>query len=218
MFEFLNAWLNGPSKLSTNRPRTDVGAGLLLAAGRGTRFDVTGRNNKLLANLDGLPVVCHSAANLAAAVEKRMAVIRPDSPVLRKWLEEFGYIVVECQDAHSGMGHSLAWGVAEAMKAFDMQTLVIALGDMPYVKTETISTLLEQAKSTDAVVAPSYRGKRGNPVVFRAPHFEGLWRLSGDKGASEFIKNQHTILVDVEDPGIHRDVDLPQDLKVSTNK
>jgi molybdenum cofactor cytidylyltransferase len=212
MFEQFSAWLNGAKPLPKNTLQTDVGVGLLLAAGRGNRFDHTGKVNKLLAPLDGIPVVCHSAAHLAEAVTKRIAVIRTNERGLRKWLEEFGFLVVECPDAASGMGHSLSWGVAEALKAFELQTLVVALGDMPFVKSSTISLLLEHAKSTQTIVAPRFNGKRGNPVVFNSQHFESLSRLSGDRGAAQFINKEEILLVDVDDPGIHRDIDSPEDL------
>jgi molybdenum cofactor cytidylyltransferase len=189
-------------------------AGLLLAAGRGTRFDQTGKENKLLATYrNGLPIITYSALNLAKAVENRVAVIRPNAESLRKHLELAGYLVVECPDAASGMGHSLAWGVAEAMKAFDMQLLIVALADMPIVKASTMKLLLEAAETTEDIVAPVYQGKRGNPVVFREKHFEKLSRLAGDRGASQFMKNEKVTLIEVDDPGIHRDVDSIEDLE-----
>jgi molybdenum cofactor cytidylyltransferase len=212
MFEQFIAWLNGKQTLRTDQETSNSTAGLLLAAGRGTRFDANGKQNKLLAVFKGQSVLMHSAGNLAAAIPNCLAVIRPDAENLRRQLEQAGYRVVECPDAASGMGHSLAWGVAEAMKAFDMQILVVALADMPSVKTETITQLLNHAKHTDEIVAPVYQGRRGNPVVFRAQHFEALSRLSGDKGASQFMKNEKVALVEVDDPGIHQDIDSPEDL------
>ena len=41
--------------------------GLLLAGGRGSRFDDSGVRNKLLAAIDGEAVVTHAARRLAAA-------------------------------------------------------------------------------------------------------------------------------------------------------
>jgi molybdenum cofactor cytidylyltransferase len=212
MFEHFKTWFNTKPTLKTHTDASLSIAGLLLAAGRGARFDSNGKENKLLATFKGLPVIEHSAANLSGAVENRIAVIRPNTPTLRKKLEHDGYLVVECPDAASGMGHSLAWGVAEAMKKFDMQVLVVALADMPSVKSETIKLLIREALKSEDITAPIYKGKRGNPVVFRAKHFEALSRLSGDRGASQFIKNENVTLVEVDDPGIHQDIDSPADL------
>jgi molybdenum cofactor cytidylyltransferase len=213
MFKQLLTWLNGES-ISTKQPKNPAfTAVLLLAAGKGTRFDQTGTANKLLAKFNGQIVIEASASALASVAMNRIAVIRPDADDLRRHLTKAGYKVVECPDASSGMGHSLAWGVAEAMKAFDMQILVVALGDMPAVKPDTISQLVLAAQSTDAIVAPVNNGKRGNPVVFQSHHFEAPSRLSGDRGASQFMKNEDVLLIEVDDPGIHQDIDSPEDLK-----
>jgi molybdenum cofactor cytidylyltransferase len=213
MFNRLLTWLNGES-IATKQPKNPTFvAGLLLAAGKGARFDQTGTANKLLAKFNGKIVIEASASALASVVTNRIAVIRPNSDDLSRHLKSAGYNVVECPDASSGMGHSLAWGVAEAMKAFDMQILVVALGDMPAIKSDTISQLVLAAQSTDAIVAPVNNGKRGNPVVFQSHHFEALSRLSGDRGASQFMKNTDVLLIEVDDPGIHQDIDSPEDLK-----
>jgi molybdenum cofactor cytidylyltransferase len=212
MFERFKLWLNARPSIDTQQDIALSVAGLLLAAGRGVRFDASGKENKLLAKFMGHTVVEHSAANLAAAVQNRMAVVRLGATHLRNHLENQGYRVVECPDAASGMGHSLAWGIAEAMKAFDIQILVVALADMPKVKTETINLLLAASRQSEDIVAPTYQGKRGNPVVFRAKHFEALSRLSGDKGASHLLKTLPVTLVEVDDPGIHQDIDSPDDL------
>jgi molybdenum cofactor cytidylyltransferase len=224
MFDRFKAWFQAKPPLTQDIDTTISVAGLLLAAGRGARFDHSGKANKLLARLDERPVISHSAEVLASAVNKRIAVIRPDTSDvsarqnnanntnLRKLLENAGYIVVECPDAASGMGHSIAWGVAEAMKVFDMERLVIALGDMPSVKLSTIQALIVASKKSDCIIAPSYLGTRGNPVVFQTKHFEALSRLSGDKGASQFMKTAQIELIEVDDPGILKDIDSQEDL------
>lgn len=190
--------------------------GLILAAGRGSRFDETGETNKLLALIDGVPVACHSASALAERCEHRVAVVRPGATALAQWLEQLGCIVVECPDAHSGMGHSLAWGVAQAVKLFDPKALLVALGDMPYVSTSTVARLADIAGSPRALAAPVFEGKRGHPVLFGSHWFETLGRCSGDRGAETVLRNNPSLtLLDVQDPGVLRDIDLPSDLEAS---
>ena len=212
MFEQLQRWLNGNSSRSPNQSASDASVGLLIAAGRSSRFDPSGVNNKLLAPLDGMPVVCHSAKHLAQAVTNRIAVVRPDARVLTDWLSGLGFTVVECPDAHSGMGHSISWGVAEALKHFECERIVVTLGDMPFVQPATIANLIGHSKTTNAVVAPRYQGKRGNPVVFSSDHFEALSRLTGDRGAAHYMTKVAMQFVDVDDPGILKDIDTPEDL------
>jgi molybdenum cofactor cytidylyltransferase len=212
MFEHFTSPFKNKTGLTEQDKSPKTSAGLLLAAGLGRRFDQSGRKNKLLAKYRNGSVVGYSALNLSRAVENRIAVIRPGEPELGYQLKQFGFQIVECPDATSGMGHSLSWGVAQAMKTFDMQILVVALADMPAVKPETIQQLLTHAHTTQDIVAPIYQGKRGNPVVFQTMHFEKLSRLSGDRGASQFLKNEKVILLEIDDPGIHKDIDSPEDL------
>src|SRR5690606_22819251 len=93
-----------PSENSQKRPAV---IGLLLAAGLGTRFDPTGRHNKLLATLpDGLPVLQHAARALQQAVDAVVAVVAPNNTALEHTLQGLGITVLECADAHLGMGRS----------------------------------------------------------------------------------------------------------------
>lgn len=211
--------LTGVAKL----PATDVrgqpstqahprAVGLLLAAGRGQRFDPSGKESKLLQLIDGLPVVCHAAAQLKATCGNTIAVVRPNSSQLKLWLREAGCTVIECADAHAGMGHSLAWGIAEAERLYNPESIVVMLGDMPYVMPETIHLLLSTLSPKVQAVAPEFMGKRGNPCAFGRKHFEALGKCRGDKGASAVIEGDQIHLINVSDSGILRDIDSPADL------
>jgi molybdenum cofactor cytidylyltransferase len=190
--------------------------GLLLAAGRGARFDASGQHSKLLAPIDGIPVACHAASRLSESCQHTLAVIRPGADELRTWLERFGCIVVECPDAHSGMGHSLAWGVAHAIRRFDPKALLVMLADMPFISSATIRRVASTAGHPKALTAPTYQGKRGHPVLFGSEWFEALGRSSGDRGAEAVLRNPAGLtLLEVDDPGILRDIDRPEDLPTS---
>jgi molybdenum cofactor cytidylyltransferase len=64
------------------------------------------------------------------------------------------------------------------------------------------------------LIAPTYLGRRGHPVLFGATWFPDLRALSGDEGARALLENAGARLarIPVEDPGIHIDVDRPEDL------
>jgi molybdenum cofactor cytidylyltransferase len=201
---------------------TSIGAqpvtGILLAAGRGLRFDASGERSKLMHPLDGVPVACHAASQLGQACDQVLAVVRPGQPELQHWLKQFGCTVVQCPDAHSGMGHSLAWGVAEAVRLFDPRAAVLMLGDMPFVSPATITQLIAHSAHPKAIIAPVYQGRRGHPVLFGQHWFEALGRCSGDKGAEHVLKNSRNLtLLEVQDPGVLRDIDTPEDLHPPAN-
>jgi molybdenum cofactor cytidylyltransferase len=182
--------------------------GVLLAAGASTRFNA----NKLLHALpDGTPIAVAAATNLRAALDRVVAVVRPDVPELGRALGEAGVEVSVCAEAVSGMGHSLAHAIAATPEASGW---VVALADMPFVSPETIRSVAAALRDGAELAAPSYRGMRGHPVAFAARYRDDLEALTGDAGARALLKRDHERIrvVEVDDPGVLRDIDTPDDL------
>ncbi|UVE68736.1 nucleotidyltransferase family protein [Burkholderia pyrrocinia] len=186
--------------------------GVLLAGGLGQRFDPSGLQSKLLARLpDGTPVAVAAAHRLAAATADVIAVVRPGAEKLAILLNEAGCQVVYAPDALRGMGASLAAGVRATP---DSNGWLVALGDMPWIAASTYEAVTRALDTDDAsIVAPAHRGVRGHPVGFAAHHFDALAALDGDTGARALFASAPVKLLDVDDPGILRDVDTPQDLR-----
>lgn len=186
-------------------------AGILLAAGKGSRFDPSGARNKLLQPLDdGDPVAVASAKNLLAALPRVVAVVRPQSTALADALRTIGCMPTVCAEAETGMAASLVHGLRHAS---DADGWVIALADMPHVSPGTIAALAGAIERGADIAAPSYRGMRGNPVAFGRRHLPQLLLLQGDRGARELLKAHPVVEVAVDDPGIMRDIDTPADLE-----
>ena len=83
---------------------------------------------------------------------------------------------------------------------------------MPAVQSTTITALADELKNGADIVVPNYQGKRGNPVGFGAKHIAELLRLGGDQGARALLKIHPVTMIEVDDPGIHYDIDTSQDL------
>ena len=187
--------------------------GVLLAAGRGTRFDSSGQSNKLLAPLDerGMSVAGAAARRLRSSVPTVLAVVRPGDETLAHALNEAGCDVVFAPDAARGMGASLASAVRATL---DAQAWIVALADMPWIEPATISAIARWLDAGASIVVPCYRGVRGHPVGFGAVHGEALAALDGDIGARTLVASASDTVtkLDVDDPGILADVDTPNDL------
>jgi molybdenum cofactor cytidylyltransferase len=182
--------------------------GILLAAGSGSRFGA----DKLLHRLpDGTPIGVASARALRAAVGRVVAVVRPGALDLARALQGEGVEVTVCERAAEGMGTTLAHAVRAAAGA---EGWVVALGDMPYLRVETIRRVAEALSAGAAIAAAAYRGERGHPVAFAARLQPELERLSGDAGARAVVTAHRAALalVEVDDPGVLRDIDVPADL------
>lgn len=138
--------------------------------------------------------------------ESVFLVLRPED---NDWAQGLGGCTrVFAAEAHLGMGHSLAAGIAAA-KGFD--GAFVALGDMPWVEASTLGTLRRGLNDHSAIVRPSHNGIPGHPVGFGQDHFGALMNLSGDQGAKAVLdqNRQRIIAFDVVDAGVIRDLDVP---------
>jgi molybdenum cofactor cytidylyltransferase len=190
-------------------------AGILLAAGRGRRFDPLGQRNKLLQPIDGEPVAVRSARHLLAALPRVVAVVRDDAQgaQLGAQLAALGCEVTPCAEADSGMAATLVHGLRHALEASGW---VVALGDMPRVRPATIAALAQAVEAGADIAVPVHRNEhgtqRGNPVAFSRRHLPQLLALTGDRGARGIVRDNIVNEVAVDDPGILLDIDTPPDL------
>jgi molybdenum cofactor cytidylyltransferase len=181
---------------------------ILLAAGSGSRFG----GDKLLHPLpDGTALGAAAARNLLAAVPDVVAVVRPGDFPLADMLEQEGCRVTVCPHAARGMGTSLAHGVAACRGA---DGWLIALADMPLIKSATIAAIARELEAGKSLVAPAYYGQRGHPVGVNKRFGAQLLALDGDAGARDLIAAHadELVLIECDDPGILHDIDRREDL------
>lgn len=185
-------------------------AGILLAAGRGRRFDSSGTRNKLLETVAGIPVAVASARAMLAVLPRVIAVVAPVDGGVADALRAAGCEVVICAHADTGMAASLVQGLRHSLPG--ASAWLIALADMPYVAPSTIAALCAALDAGAGIAAPVLGGRRGNPVGFSSLYLPALLALAGDKGARDLIRSERVTEVVVEDTGIFRDIDTPSDL------
>ncbi|TFW32021.1 nucleotidyltransferase family protein [Massilia horti] len=189
----------------------DTPVGILLAAGRGRRFDPDGARNKLLQRLSGGElVVAASARNLLSVLPRVIAVVPPFDGGVGDLLRNLGCEVTVCPGADSGMATSLVHAIRHSLPAAG--GWLVALGDMPFVEPRTIRALADTLVAGAAIAAPMLHGRRGNPVAFRAGNLPALLAVAGDQGARSILEANRVTGVEVRDCGIFRDIDTVADL------
>jgi len=97
--------------------------------------------------------------------------------------------------------------------------ILIALGDQPFLKKRTINALIsafDQGKR--GIVVPSFRGRRGHPVIFHKRYKKELLNLKGDVGGRSIIERhpEDARVVHLKSEGVVMDVDTWQDYNTST--
>jgi molybdenum cofactor cytidylyltransferase len=180
------------------------------AAGSAERFG----GRKLLALIDGEPLLDRTiAALLDGGVDQIIVVVAPEADDLKHDVNAFTDArvwPVENPDPTRGMFSSLQAGMAEA----EGDALLVLPADMPFVRAATVRQLLDGYAKKSAIVSPRYNGKRGHPVILPPA-------LRDEIRAAEPLLTLHDILkrhpgqrsdIDVDDPGVIRDVDRPEDL------
>jgi CTP:molybdopterin cytidylyltransferase MocA len=184
-------------------------AGVVLAAGGGRRFTASGgEGHKLLAVLDGEPVVVRALeAVLAAGLDEVVvvhgavdltAVVPPDVVLLHNpgW--------------EDGIASSLQLAVRHAADA-GHDAVVVGLGDQPGVTADAWRTVAAAPLEPPIAVA-TYDGRRGNPVRLAA----AVWSLlpvGGDEGARALMRGRPELVREVPCTGRAWDVDTVEDLE-----
>jgi molybdenum cofactor cytidylyltransferase len=183
--------------------------GLLLAAGSSTRF---GKQKLLTSISDGQPLVVASSKSLQETVDAISAVVNPEESIIVNLLVKEQITVISCPNSKLGIGYSISCGVAETN---DAQDWVIALADMPFIKSNTIQAVVDALRKGALIAVPFYGGRRGHPVGFSRKLYSELVQLKGDVGARGLLKKYESQVVEIEceDPGIHIDIDTPEDLE-----
>jgi molybdenum cofactor cytidylyltransferase len=96
-----------------------------------------------------------------------------------------------------------------------VEGVAVLLGDLPAIRVATLAALATvwTAHGGARIVAPAHRGRPGHPVIFPRDRLPGLLKLGGDEGGRSLLRGSADVVwVEVDDPGVAADADLPADL------
>jgi molybdenum cofactor cytidylyltransferase len=200
-------------------------AAILLAAGSSRRY---GADNKLLASVEGSPLILRVATALAAAHFREVIVVtgHDDAAVSQALRPLSDQLKLAHNPQHNdGMGRSIAVGITALPPHID--GVLIAQADMPDVDASLITTLCQRflVAGGDRITVPwiagdaTSGGRHGNPVIWPRRLFADLAALSGDQGGKALIKAAGDLIerVTVSDTSAATDIDTPEQLAAYTS-
>ncbi len=206
------------AKLERKPPPGPRIAALLLAAGRSSRM---GGPNKLLEPIDGTPMVARVAQRvLSSHARPIVAVLGNHADSVDAALGKLPVERVRNPAFAEGLSTSLKRGLAALPS--DTDGVIVCLGDMPLVTGRDLDRLIAAFNPLEgrAIIVPTRRGKRGNPVLWARRFFPEMAELAGDVGAKHLIGEYAELVAEVEmdSDGVLVDVDTPDALAALRNK
>lgn len=202
------------TKPMENSMRTDA---IVLAAGKSSRM---GQNFKLLEEINGTPMIRLTCERILKSNAENITVVCGHrASDVQQALEGLPVQFVDNPDFADGIASSIGVGVQSLDK--DVDAVLIALGDMPFIESDDINRLIatfEPDRGT-SICIPTYEGRNGNPVLWGASFFSELPNLSGDIGAKVLLQlyADATTKVEVGNPSILVDIDTPDALASARN-
>ncbi|NWK98414.1 nucleotidyltransferase family protein [Sphingobium lactosutens] len=186
---------------------TELGAivAILLAAGQSRRF---GTDDKLMAELRGVPLAVHAARVLIDFASGRLIAICADcdGPLARRFAA-LGFEAVPNLLPDHGISNSVRLGINAARSGRE-QAALLMLADMPFVTSVHLRSMLDRFDpGTAPVVGSSMRGVAMPPALFDRSRFDELEQLHGDMGGRALLASAVLVaapageLTDIDRPG-----------------
>ncbi len=177
--------------------------GILLAGGCSCRAGVF----KMETRVGGKPLLLWGLEAMAAACERVIVVAGCDAEKIAGLVAGRPGVELAVNEHYAqGMLSSVQAGVAcvRASRFF------LLPGDMPLVRAAVFRELLRHEAD---IVIPSCRGRRGHPVLLAGSLVAAILAEPLDSNLGAFIRRHGFVTVEIDDPGILADLDLPGDVK-----
>ncbi|MGI8570158.1 MAG: nucleotidyltransferase family protein [Methylocella sp.] len=192
-------------------------AAVILAAGEAKRFRRSPDETKLVAELDGKPIVRHVAeAALASRARPVLLVTGHAHAQVLGALDGLMLERIHNRDPGAGLSASLKLAVSALPRT--ARGAVILLGDMPRIAPSLIGRLIDAfdaAPVEPLAVVPVRGGRRGNPALIGRGLFAAARTLQGNTGARDLIAaaRENILELAVGDSAIEFDIDTREDLR-----
>ena len=181
---------------------------IILAAGASKRL---GRPKQLL-GFRGRSLLEHIVFEAQTAALSPLIVITGSGAEALKFFQNQANVETLFNEAwETGMASGIVKGIS-ALKHTTADSVILSVCDQPFVSATVFLQLIQaRENSSKAIIACSYAGTVGTPVLFDRIYFERLQQLTGDEGAKTLVKKHqedlHTIVF--EEGKI--DIDTQQD-------
>ncbi len=184
-------------------------AGVLLAAGTSSRMGV----NKLFLPLCGSTVLRRAVGTAASAgLDPILVVVGHESARARAEVSGLPCATVPNPEYARGVNTSLRAGIRAVPG--DAAAAVVMLADMPFVRPEMVTALVERFRSGHApLVISTYGEVLAPPTLYGRSLFPELGDLAGEGCGKRVMKSHRAEAIEVAWPvSALADLDVPEDV------
>lgn len=190
---------------------------IILAAGNSSRL---GRPKQLLA-YQGRPLIKHVTDEaLKANLYPVIIITGANAEKVSLALQNIDAEIVHNAQWQEGMASGISAGILKILEQHEtVEELIISVCDQPFVAAELFLQMSKQrAASEKGIVACTYSGTTGTPVLFVRKYFDALLQLKGDEGAKKLLKIYEKDIATVAFPEGGTDIDSEEDyIKLISN-
>lgn len=184
---------------------------MVLAAGRSSRMGT----QKLLLPYRGQPMIARVVDELLESPVDQVFVVtgKEGKPILEALAGRRVHCVTN-PHAEDEMLHSVRCGLI-AMPQQSAAAMVV-LGDQPSITANLVAELVRSFHATSrSVVVPTYKGKRGHPLLFAMHYRDEILTGHEGRGLRGLLEThpQDVFELEVATSGILEDIDLPEDYR-----
>ena len=159
---------------------------IILAAGNSSRL---GQPKQLLRYKDD--TLLQHIIKEASLVEESVVIVvtGANHELIEKEIDSSKIETVFNRDWELGMSSSISTGLNKALQLFpEIEKCVFSVCDQPFVSHLIFENLITKYHETrKGIVASSYAGTLGTPVLFDKKYFDELLYLKGQEGAKKII-------------------------------
>lgn len=171
-----------------------------------------GERNKLLLDINGVPMIRHMVDTYHAATDGPVLVVTGHQAAeVEACLTDCDVRIVYNPDFLNGQQTSVACALRSAAKA---ERIMIGLGDQPYLTSDDLRVLLAAHDAADParISIPLLDEKRGNPIVIPDALRPRLLADRKSPGCKTFTRANpdHVQFHALSSPGFYADVDTPE--------
>jgi molybdenum cofactor cytidylyltransferase len=122
-----------------------------------------------------------------------------------------GVSIVYNEQWPEGIGSGISKGIKQ-LSLWNVEAVILAVSDQPHVSAALFKKMLDtKIRSGKKIVACSYAGTLGTPVLFSKDFFDRLKFLNGNQGAKNLVKSNPLDVCSVEFENGNIDIDTKED-------